>query len=448
MRFSTDAAGLPTNARPRRQAARAAADGKRRRHVDAKCPCREASLSKKARANDQALQNPTITSLQDDRAFHNLNEPSARLPDAGIDSQPLVALNMLNETAASMPSVPVSLPAVAVDGQPLHELTEQSARLPEDAGIDRQLTLELPETAASLPSVPVVADGQPLHEQLQTESSASLPEEMTTNAQISSPDTVGKANVQKDIADPVCMLADEELSPTDQMTEQAVREILDWDGVEPEGLAYLTFDADGNEVQREVEGSFDEACLDEHLGLREVEVPYVESQPEDGVIQAQCSEAAADEQEVVEAAIPGADGDSCGVSSPQSQKEKHPMRQPCSAACKKRCTEKIDAACRKSIYDSYWGMKYNDCKQWLFHHVLRSPKKSSSGRQSRRDMTNTYTLIDSEGHPQTVCKTFFLATLGFGPKNDTIISTLMRTTPTSARMATKDQRGGSVKIDR
>lgn len=70
-----------------------------------------------------------------------------------------------------------------------------------------------------------------------------------------------------------------------------------------------------------------------------------------------------------------------------------------------------------------------------------------SEHTSRRDMTYTYTLIDDNGCEKPVCKTFFLATLGFEPKNDSIITTLMRTTPPGHTPA-KDKRGGSTKADR
>ena len=124
--------------------------------------------------------------------------------------------------------------------------------------------------------------------------------------------------------------------------------------------------------------------------------------------------------------------------------EKHPIKPPCYATCSKRCTHYFGHESRESIWRTFWSMRYNERKQWLFHHVNKTPKKTGI-QNSRRGSTNVYTLVDSEGFSQTVCKTFFLGTLAI---SDTMITTLFKTMSPGARTPAKDKRGGSHKAHR
>jgi len=81
----------------------------------------------------------------------------------------------------------------------------------------------------------------------------------------------------------------------------------------------------------------------------------------------------------------------------------------------------------------------------VYHRVQRSNTNESTvseGHVSRRDSTFAYSLI----HPNTnellsVCKVFFLTTLGIHSKSDAVITSVMAFTPRNASTAAPDNRG-------
>jgi hypothetical protein len=93
----------------------------------------------------------------------------------------------------------------------------------------------------------------------------------------------------------------------------------------------------------------------------------------------------------------------------EKEHEKQPITDSCSEAnCRRKCTSKIPKERREVIWKSYWSLDYNQRKTWLFHNVERAEKvKPTTGAHvSRRNLTFTYKLKDSEGQKQSVCKTF------------------------------------------
>ena len=124
--------------------------------------------------------------------------------------------------------------------------------------------------------------------------------------------------------------------------------------------------------------------------------------------------------------------------------EKHRMKPPCRSNCPRRCTVHFDHECRHSIWKTFWLMKYNERKEWIFHHVNNTPKKTG-GQESRRGSTRIYNLVDDVGRSHTVCKIFFLSTLSI---SDSMITTLFRPLAYGARTLVKDKRGGKRKIEK
>ena len=101
----------------------------------------------------------------------------------------------------------------------------------------------------------------------------------------------------------------------------------------------------------------------------------------------------------------------------------------------------IPQARREEIWNSYWNMSYNERKQWMFHNVERTERgRSTKEHVSRRTCTYVYRLTDAEGVSHTVCKDFFLATLGYDRKNDKAVVTAFRTDP-GAVTPHRDKRG-------
>jgi hypothetical protein len=123
--------------------------------------------------------------------------------------------------------------------------------------------------------------------------------------------------------------------------------------------------------------------------------------------------------------------------------EKHPFQShPCS--CKKSCDKNLSITSRKSIHAQFWQLTYNERRNFLFNRVLRKPKERTrtDNDEAVRTVSFTYTLMNpSNSDVIQVCKPFFLTTLGYHPKNDSIITSLMKSTPRDAIVAGTDRRG-------
>ncbi|XP_073700480.1 uncharacterized protein [Garra rufa] len=132
------------------------------------------------------------------------------------------------------------------------------------------------------------------------------------------------------------------------------------------------------------------------------------------------------------------DEESCSV---QIGKQRTPkMGKPCAPTCGKKCTKKIPYARRKEIFNAYQEMSNSDKWAFVFHTVTQSlTSRLTTGRPSRRNKTFKYRLNNSLGQPQDVCKTFYLTTLGYHPKNDSVIVSV--TGNTSGADPPQDRRG-------
>ncbi|KAJ8364805.1 hypothetical protein SKAU_G00136360 [Synaphobranchus kaupii] len=119
-----------------------------------------------------------------------------------------------------------------------------------------------------------------------------------------------------------------------------------------------------------------------------------------------------------------------------------PLREPCGPKCRRRCTAKISEERRRDIWRKYWDMAYTEKRSWMFHTVTQLPtKKVTGGTQSRCSRSFVYWLQDHNSVPQQVCKPFFLSTLGYHPKNDSLVITMMGKSITTHLAPPKDQRG-------
>ncbi|XP_076139126.1 uncharacterized protein LOC143122170 isoform X2 [Alosa pseudoharengus] len=102
------------------------------------------------------------------------------------------------------------------------------------------------------------------------------------------------------------------------------------------------------------------------------------------------------------------------------------MRDPCGQKCRRQCTAKFSEERRQEIWSSYWGMDFAEKRMFVFHSVSQLPTARSCGAGSRRGRSFVYRLKNKDQVPQQVCKTFFLATLGFHPTNDSLVLSVMR----------------------
>ncbi|XP_051501065.1 uncharacterized protein LOC127410071 [Myxocyprinus asiaticus] len=117
-----------------------------------------------------------------------------------------------------------------------------------------------------------------------------------------------------------------------------------------------------------------------------------------------------------------------------------PQMAPCGPRCGKKCSEKIPYVRRKEIFDTYQDMSHSDKWTFVSHTITQSLKKRlTTGGPSRRSKTFQYHLNNSLGDPQDVCKPFYLTTLGYHPKNDRVIVSVIGNP--SATQPPQDRRG-------
>ncbi|XP_062402586.1 uncharacterized protein LOC134093504 [Sardina pilchardus] len=101
------------------------------------------------------------------------------------------------------------------------------------------------------------------------------------------------------------------------------------------------------------------------------------------------------------------------------------MRDPCGQKCRRQCTGKFSEGRRREIWSSYWLMDNAEKRLFVFHSVSQLPTARCSVAGSRRGRSFVYRLENEDQVPQQVCKTFYLATLGYHPTNDSLVLSVM-----------------------
>lgn len=122
----------------------------------------------------------------------------------------------------------------------------------------------------------------------------------------------------------------------------------------------------------------------------------------------------------------------------KNNQDTHPLRPPCE--CRRGCISKITQLRRIQIWLEFWNLKYDDRKQMIHQLVHSAKKKTVTSQTSSRQQTLTYHHINDSGEHMQVCKKFFLATIGYGPKSSVVDETKGSCSETSP-LATKDKRG-------
>ena len=121
---------------------------------------------------------------------------------------------------------------------------------------------------------------------------------------------------------------------------------------------------------------------------------------------------------------------------------KYPMLPPCGATCKRKCVAKVTEIKRSAIHAQFWIMPYNQRRMWIHYHVkkihTKRPRKETSGAHDK-SFSRLYTLPGEDGIEVSVCKIFFLRTLGL--RSDKVITTALTGTPDDAIVPAMDRRG-------
>ena len=121
---------------------------------------------------------------------------------------------------------------------------------------------------------------------------------------------------------------------------------------------------------------------------------------------------------------------------------KYKMLPVCQCRRKPSCASKICENRRAAIHTAFWKMNYNLRKAWIFSQVKLIPvarRRNNVSGDVSRNSTRSYTLTDESGSEQTVCKLFFLHTLGY--KNDKVITVTMSSAALGRVAVSPDKRG-------
>ena len=118
------------------------------------------------------------------------------------------------------------------------------------------------------------------------------------------------------------------------------------------------------------------------------------------------------------------------------------MGKPCGPTCRKKCWDRIPEDRRKELFQSYWNITYMEKRSFIFHTVSQQEtKRQTSAGPSKRKKSLSYQFIDNLGQAQDVCKTFYLTTIGYHPKNDRLIQTVIGNSTPSSLTPSQERRG-------
>lgn len=129
-------------------------------------------------------------------------------------------------------------------------------------------------------------------------------------------------------------------------------------------------------------------------------------------------------------------------------RDSHPILPPCPAICKKRCFIKIDEKQRQQLNKDYWNLSWTERHMFVKGSIEQTIVKRrtidvpAEDSKLRRNHSNSFLLKDKKGSLNSVCRTFFLTTLGYKKNNNTIIKTSISYKNNSSNSLTvRDNRG-------
>ncbi|XP_065677369.1 uncharacterized protein LOC124808549 [Hydra vulgaris] len=127
----------------------------------------------------------------------------------------------------------------------------------------------------------------------------------------------------------------------------------------------------------------------------------------------------------------------------QLYKAKYALK-PIVDCCKKKCISKINEGRRIEINAQYLKLGWKERKTFILNTCDRMPVKRKSVEDGARKNTWKYFFSNKDSIKQSVCKKFFLTTLGYKPNNDRAVFEVLNKTPTAAIAPLADGRGKHV----
>lgn len=101
------------------------------------------------------------------------------------------------------------------------------------------------------------------------------------------------------------------------------------------------------------------------------------------------------------------------------QKEKLDLKEPCDQKCRKKCSNNFTKENRVVINNEYKKMDDLGRKRYILSNTKEeSPQIHRKYTVNEKHKTVQYSFQDERGNRISVCKIFFLTTLGFNKKND------------------------------
>jgi len=128
-----------------------------------------------------------------------------------------------------------------------------------------------------------------------------------------------------------------------------------------------------------------------------------------------------------------------------------PVLEGCGLKCRKQCSTRFTAEERVSINRQFWDKPNPARRQFLFDSAFRQPVQRRTAASLKRNASFYYYLISLSGSRVSVCKTFFLTTLGYQYNSDKVLMNVLRKTEMGAITPKPDMRGkapATNKIDR
>ena len=126
----------------------------------------------------------------------------------------------------------------------------------------------------------------------------------------------------------------------------------------------------------------------------------------------------------------------------ESMIAKHRMRAPCPDSCKRKCFSKFSESQRQKLNTEFWNLSWYERRIFISSGVKRhAVTRKTAGPDSKRSLTFHYFLCNEMGEELSVCKRFYLATLGFQPSNDAVVQKALHSLGSGSLLPKPDGRG-------
>ena len=101
----------------------------------------------------------------------------------------------------------------------------------------------------------------------------------------------------------------------------------------------------------------------------------------------------------------------------EQMRANHGVLPPCHSECKRKCNGKFSEEQRVKLNAEFWQLNWYNRKLFVINTCKRKPVSRRTAGPSQRSVTVSY-FLDNGTEPVSVCKAFYLTTLGYIKTND------------------------------